>query len=119
MKNLKVGFHLFNPSQTKLHDYQNEIIPVIMNLGISYKFSDKVSANLELEKDVEMPFSAKVGIEYYPIEHLYIRAGIMSMPTMPTIGFGVVKGRFNLDFSSAFHPTLGITPSLGMTYSFK
>ena len=90
-----------------------------MNLGISYQFSDKVRTNVEVEKDMEMPFSVKVGIEYYPVEYLYIRAGIITNPTMPTLGFGIVKGRFNLDFSSAFHSALGVTPSLGMTYSFK
>ncbi len=118
-KNLQVGFHLFNPSQTKLNDYQNEIIPVVMNLGISYKFSDKVRANFEVEKDIEMPYSVKAGVEYFPVEYLYIRAGIITNPTMPTIGFGIVKGRFNFDFSSAFHPALGITPAIGMTYSFR
>ena len=118
-KNLQIGFHLFNPSQTKLNEYQQEIIPVIMNLGISYQFSDKLRTNLELEKDIEFPFSVKAGIEYLPTEHFYLRAGISTNPGVPSIGFGVVKKQFNLDFSASLHPALGITPSLGMTYSFK
>lgn len=118
-KKLQIGFHLFNPTQTKLNEYQNEIIPVIMNLGLSYKFSDKVRTNIEVEKDIEMPYSFKAGVEYYPVEYLYVRAGIITNPAMPTIGFGIKKAKFNLDFSSAFHPALGITPSLGMRYSFK
>ena len=117
-KNLEIGFHLFNPNSVKLNDYQNEIIPVILNLGISYKFSDKLRTNVEIEKDIEHPYSFKVGFEYLPMDYLYIRAGITTNPTMPTIGFGVIKKQFKIDFSTAFHPSLGITPALGMTYSF-
>lgn len=118
-KKIQLGFHLFNPSQTKLNDYQNEIIPVVMNLGMSYQFSDKLRTNLELEKDIEQPYSIKMGLEYTPSEVLYVRAGITTNPTMPTIGFGFNKNNFKIDFSSSFHPALGITPALGMTYQFK
>lgn len=117
-KNLEIGFHLFNPTAVKLNDYQNEVIPVIINLGVSYKFSDKLRTNVELEKDIEHPASFKVGLEYLPLEFLYIRAGFTTNPTMPTIGFGVIKKQLKIDFSTAFHPNLGITPALGMTYSF-
>lgn len=116
-KNIQIGFHLFNPTQTKLNDYQNEEIPVIMNLGLAYKFSDKVTGNIEVEKDIDLPFSVKVGLEYFPLENLFLRAGIVTSPSMPTIGFGVAKGNFKLDFSSSFHPSLGITPSLGLRYT--
>lgn len=116
-KNIQIGFHLFNPSQTKLNDYQSEEIPVVMNLGMTYKFSEKVKANIEVEKDIDLPFSLKIGLEYFPLENLFIRAGIVTNPSMPTIGFGIVKGNFKLDFSSAFHPSLGITPSLGLRYT--
>ncbi len=116
-KQIQIGFHLFNPSQTNLNEYQNEEIPVIMNLGLAYKFSDKVTGNLEVEKDIDLPFSVKVGLEYFPGENLFLRAGIVTNPSMPTIGFGVAKGNFKLDFSSSFHPSLGITPSLGLRYT--
>lgn len=115
-KNIQIGFHLFNPTQSKLNEYQNEEIPVIMNLGMAYKFSDKVTGNVEVEKDIDLPFSLKVGLEYFPMETLFVRAGILTNPSMPTIGFGIAKGNFKLDFSSAFHPVLGITPSLGLRY---
>ncbi|MEN8928931.1 MAG: hypothetical protein ABF242_04780 [Flavobacteriales bacterium] len=118
IKNLEIGFHLFNPNAVKLNDYQNETIPVVVNLGVSYKFSEKLRTNVELEKDIDQTASFKVGLEYLPLEYLYIRAGFTTNPTMPTIGFGVVKKQFNIDFSAAFHPSLGITPALGMRYSF-
>lgn len=117
-KNLEIGFHLFNPTSVKLNDYQNEIIPVVINMGISYKFSDKLRTNIELEKDIDSPYSVKVGFEYLPLDFLYIRAGITTNPNMPTIGFGIKKKQFNIDFSTGFHPNLGITPALGMTYKF-
>ena len=117
-KNLTIGFHLFNPAQAKLNEYQNEIIPVILNLGLAYKFSKKLTTNLEIEKDIEHPYSVKIGFEYLPTDFLFVRVGISTNPTMPSIGFGVNTQNFQLDFSSTFHPSLGITPALGMTYTF-
>ena len=118
-KNLKLGFHLFNPLNVTLNDYQQEIIPVIFNLGINYKFSEKINTNIEIEKDIDFKPNIKIGIEYKPVKNMFIRTGIETNPMIPSIGFGIIYKQFNLDISSSFHPILGITPTLGITYKVK
>lgn len=118
MKDLKVGFHLFNPLQTSLNDYQQEIIPTVLKVGLRYDFSDKVYTNLEFEKDIDMQPIVRAGIEYHPIKALYIRTGISSNPSLPSIGFGVDLKNLRFDFSSTFHPVLGASPAFGLVYSF-
>lgn len=116
---IKLGVHIFNPTQSKLNEFQNEITPVVFSFGGSYHFSDKVFVNAEVEKDIDLKPVFKTGVEYHPIDALYMRAGISTNPSMPSIGFGVDLKQFRFDFSSSFHPVLGATPAFALVYSFK
>ena len=57
-KNLSVGAHIFNPTRTRLLEYEIqqvtlvEHIPTIMRFGLNYTFSEKVFVTLETEKDI-------------------------------------------------------------------
>lgn len=115
---MKIGFHLFNPLQTKLNEYESEIIPTIFKLGLRYDFSDKVFANLEYEKDIDLNPIIRAGIEYHPIKALYLRTGISSNPSLPSIGFGVDLKNLRFDFASTFHPVLGASPAFALIFSF-
>ncbi len=117
--NLHIGFHLFNPTMTKVADYDNERIPTIMRGGFSYTFSDQVIFVFETEKDISLDAVYKAGIEYHIIEPIYLRAGIGTNPTANSFGFGLVLGNFHLDLSSSYHHVLGYSPQLGMIYEFK
>lgn len=114
---LTMGVHVYNPTRVKLADYNNERIPTIMKLGLDYKFSEKVFLALETEKDMNYGAIAKVGLEYIPIDILYLRGGISTHPTMSSFGFGVKLKDFKLDLSSSFHQTLGLTPSISLIYT--
>lgn len=116
---IKLGAHIFNPSQVELNDYQNEVIPVVFSFGGSYIFSDKIAMNIEVEKDIDFNPVLKAGMEYRPMDMLYLRAGISTNPSLPSIGFGVDLEQFRFDFSSSFHPVLGATPAFALVYSFK
>lgn len=114
---LTMGVHVYNPTRVKLADYNNERIPTIMKLGLDYKFSEKVFLAVETEKDMGYGAIAKVGLEYNPIDILYLRGGISTHPTMSSFGFGVKLKDFKLDLSSSFHQTLGLTPSISLIYT--
>lgn len=115
-KELSIGAHVYNPNRTKLADYNNERVPTIMKLGLDYKFTDKVFLGVEAEKDINFDPVVKVGIEYHAIDILYLRGGISTNPTMSSFGFGLKFKDFKLDFSSSFHQTLGLTPSVSLIY---
>lgn len=117
-KELSVGLHIFNPSQSKLNNYNREKIPTVFRLGLSNKFSDKVIANIEIEKDIDHKPVFKAGFEYQPIDILYIRAGIASNPSLPAIGIGVNIKEFRFDFGTTFHGTLGASPAFSLNYNF-
>jgi hypothetical protein len=118
-KELSLGVHVYNPTRTKLADYDNERLPTIMKLGLDYRFSDKVMLGVSTEKDVDFDAVVNAGIEYHIIEMLYLRAGISTNPTQYAFGFGIQLKDFKVDLSSSFHQTLGITPAISIIYSRK
>lgn len=116
LKGLTIGAHVFNPTRTKLADYNNERIPTIMRLGADYCFSDKVTLAFETEKDIAQKAIFKAGIEYKAVKQFYLRMGITSNPALSSFGFGLNLKNFKLDFSANYHQTLGFSPQLGLTY---
>lgn len=115
---ITIGAHLFNPSRTKIADYQDERIPTNLRFGLGYTLSKKVVINLETEKDIDHPISFKAGVDYHVVQMFYLRVGVSTQPTLTSFGFGLEFEQFNLDFSTNVHPALGITPQFSMQYNF-
>jgi len=119
IKNLAIGAHVYNPTRSKIADYDDEKVPTIMRLGLSYNFSQKVILAIETEKDLKNDAIFKAGLEYTIVENLYFRAGIASNPLKNTFGLGYAYKRFKIDFAFSTHRVLGMTPHLSLIYSFK
>ena len=117
--NLHIGFHLFNPTKSKVAEYDNERIPTIMRGGFSYTFSDQVIFVFETEKDINLDAVYKAGLEYRVIDPLYLRIGIGTRPVSNSFGFGIELGNLKLDLSSSYHHILGYSPQFSMIYEFK
>jgi len=125
LDNLNMGVHIFNPTRTKMLDYniqdeeRTEYIPTIMRFGLSYSFSDKVLITAETEKDVYFRQIFKAGVEYRPMEILYLRGGIASDPIYNTFGFGLNLKNFILDFAASKHQVLAYTTQISIAYVFN
>ncbi len=118
MKGLTIGAHIFNPTKTKLADYNNERVPTIIRLGANYRFSDKVLVAVETEKDLSLQPIFKAGIEYKAVREFYLRAGIGSNPTLSSFGFGLNFKSVKIDISGSYHQVLGFYPQFGLMYTF-
>lgn len=119
LKGLTIGAHVFNPTRSKIADYNDERLPTIIRFGGDYSFSDKVTVAVETEKDMAQKAIFKAGIEYKPVKELYLRVGVGTNPTLTSFGFGINLKNFKIDVSGNYHQTLGISPQLGLTYIFK
>ena len=116
---LELGLHLFNPTQAKLNDFNDERIPTIMRLGMAYTFSNKVFITLEAEKDIDFLPNFKAGIEYKANDRIYLRGGIGASPTAATFGVGVYHKGLKFDLASSYHQVLGFIPEVSLTYVFE
>ncbi len=114
-----LGAHIFNPTRAKLADYDEEKIPTLLNIGLAYEFSDKVTLSAEGEKNVYETSAFKAGVEYHIVKILYLRAGVGTNPTKTSFGFGLEFDSFKFDIAAAYHQQLGYTPNISLTYVMK
>ncbi|MBI3135750.1 MAG: hypothetical protein HYZ14_13825 [Bacteroidetes bacterium] len=117
-RNLKIGMRVQNLSRTKLADFNDERLPTYFGLGFLYQISRKTSWSVEVEKDLIHPVTIKSGLEIQAHDILAVRIGANSYPFMTSFGFGLKLKKFNFDAAAQWHTTLGLSPSLGLHYSF-
>lgn len=116
IKNLYIGAHIFNPIQVKLASYNDERLPLIFKIGLSYNFSDKAVLAAEVEKDNNFKPVFKTGLEYHVAKPVYIRIGIATTPFVYSFGAGFEFYHIKLDISALRHPVLGFTPQASLVY---
>lgn len=113
--NFYVGSHVFSPIPVEITD--GEDLPTILSLGFSYQISPKLTAAMEVEKDIDFDPSFKAGIDYKISQPISLRLGICTNPTLITLGFGInLKNGLLFDLGSAYHSTLGLSPGVGISY---
>lgn len=118
VRNLWIGTHIYNPTQTKLTNSPKENLPSVFNLGAGYFFSEKFSMQASAEKNSNKKTSFSGGIEYHPMKQLWFRTGITTQPYTYNFGFGFLVKDFQFDFATGVHPQLGLTPNLSLVYHF-
>jgi hypothetical protein len=118
-KELQLGFKVFNPSQTKLSEYDDERIPTVMTIGGGYTFNEKVSLLSEVVKDIDLPAIIRAGVEYRVVPTIYLRGGVSTEPTLSSFGAGLILGQLDLDFAASYHHTLGYSTQISLSYRFS
>jgi hypothetical protein len=118
VKGLTIGAHVFNPTRSKISEYDDERLPTIIRLGADYNFSEKVTLAVEAQKDIKYKAEFKAGLEYKAVKEFYLRIGVSTNPTLSSFGFGINLKNFKIDISANYHQTLGISPQLGLSYTF-
>ena len=114
-ENLTVGAHLFNVTQSKQKVKLDEPIPTIMRFGIGYSIQEKAVVSVETEKDLRMDAVFKAGLEYSPINDLYLRCGV-SNGNIYQYAFGIGYGwkYFTIDISFSHHKFFGYSPHISL-----
>lgn len=118
IEKLFIGVHIYNPIRTQLAEYNNERVPTRMRLGLGYYFSDQVMVNIETEKSIEQKARFKTGIEYQPIEKLYLRTGFNTNPIQFSFGAGYTLKKITVDMAVLTHQNLPITSCVSVKYTF-
>ncbi len=116
-KNLKIGFHAFNPMPYATNNFQKEL-PSIYTLGIGWQATKNVLLATEADENLNFQTNLKCGIEYKAVEQFILRCGVQSNPQAFSAGFGYHSKNFYFDFSNVFHPILGSSPKVSLTYIF-
>ena len=119
---LFLGMHIFNINQAKVSDLQDERIPTMMRIGITYRPTSRVILNIETEKDTEYPASFKAGLEYNVVNwnenNVFVRTGITTDEFLAHFGVGYYKASFGLDYSFTTLPQVGYSHHVSLVYRF-
>ncbi len=116
---LTFGVHIYNPTLSQVADYNNERIPTIVKVGLNYKFNDKFLMAVETEKDIDFKPRYKVGMEYYIIDNVALRTGIITNPFENSFGIGYIKKRISASIAFTTNKILGLTPHVSFQYKFN
>ena len=116
---LTLGAHVFNIPNSTLNGTTAEKIPMTISLGLNYKFSKKVFAVVDLEKNIDLDPNLKVGIEYHPIDALYFRGGLNTFDFHFNGGLGVKVKGFNFDLGFSHQTYLGFVSQVSLSYTLS
>ena len=112
---LSFGASLYNLSQTRLANYQDERVPTVLKAGLAYRPSSQVTLLVETEKDVERDANFKAGLEYRPVPLLAARLGLATLTEQASAGLGLLAGSFQLDYAASFQQALGFSQHLSIS----
>ncbi len=118
VKNLNIGFHVFNPSSSFKNIETEERLPLIARLGAMYKVGDEIGITAEVKKSEGIEERYAVGLEYRIIEKIVLRTGVGLQPLNNTFGLGLDLGAFTADLSYEYAQVLGSNGNLSLQYAF-
>ncbi len=110
------GANVFNLNQAKL---QEELLPVVMKAGLSYRPGKKLMLNGEVEKDLLYKATVKAGIEYALLDQFRIRTGITTHPFVNYFGTGFRNKILQVDYAVAVHTQLGYSHTVSLSLFFN
>lgn len=114
---LRWGFYLHNVNRASFTSEQNQI-PFILNTGLSYMITNKLTIHLAMNKDIIQNTSILFGIEYNFVKYFSIRTGFSNEPSKYSAGVGVNYSFLRFDYAVFTHQELGITHQIGLIFSF-
>ena len=113
---LNFAASIFNLTQTKATDYQDETLPTIVKAGVSFAPNKKILLLTEVQKDLDQATLVKAGIEYEVKENFWLRTGFTTEVMVATGGVAFKWREFQLDYSVSHHPQLGWSQGIGIQY---
>jgi len=116
---LTLGVYLYNVTQARLTDYQDERVPTVLRAGLAYRPGKQVLLLAEAEKDVERDAGFKAGVEYLPVPAVAVRLGYASLSQQATGGVGLRAGDFQFDYAAGWHSALGLSQYFSLAWQWS
>jgi hypothetical protein len=117
-ENLSLGALLRDPFNLGIDVEELDRIPPLMRTGLSYRFSEELRANVELEKVIDQQVRLRSGFDYQHSNGFSFRAGVLTNPFEYSLGAGYKRSLVRFDLAYIYHPLLGFSPQVGMNLQF-
>ncbi|MCH7396704.1 hypothetical protein MM236_01840 [Belliella sp. DSM 107340] len=113
------GAHIYNLTNSKISKNSFDRIPTVVSSGISYRPSEKLTVNIEAEKDILLDPLIKLGLEYNLKDRLWMRSGFNTNPSNIFFGLGFRPRNFIIDYAMTQNQYLGNTHHFSFGYLFQ
>ena len=115
-ENLVAGLQLRHLAGTTFSYLKGEKQPRTAAAGIGYTLSDEFFISTTIEKERGQPLSVKVALQYQLLQKLQVTGGIHTGTSNLYFGAGFQLLQMQLHAVASFHPQLGISPGLMLTF---
>ena len=109
-----LGANFSNLNRAKLSRNNEQRLPTLVQMGISYLPNEADRLIAEIEKDILLKPVFKAGIEYKLQDWIFLRTGISSNPARISFGLGLKKDQFGFDYTYGQNTALGRTHHLSL-----
>jgi len=89
-----------------------------VEVGANWQVMNSLLITGGVLRNREKSFEAGIGMEYQPFTDFRLRAGLRSAPFRPSLGIGYRFSNITADVVMIYHPVLGFSTGLGLSYSF-
>ncbi len=115
-----IGAHIQNVNQPVLSESSQERLSTSLTLGVGYSPTEKVWLTSEIQKQLEVAPTYKMGMEYRPEKKFAARTGINLYPNKLFLGIGFISTRLNIDYAYEYSMTgIGSSHQASLAYSLK
>lgn len=116
---LTAGIHAKNFTGGDFGKYNGEKINAIYTAGFGYDVSDQFFLATSIKKEEGFPVNIITGFEYRFHPAFNVKGGVETATSIIYAGAGIQLMLLRLNLICSYHPTLGITPGLGLSINFK
>lgn len=107
-----------NATSSVFQDNIPQYIAQEFAFGFSYLVSEQLQVSSDIYYDIHEAFNFRGGLAYWFDPRLAIRGGAASHPMQYFGGIGLLVKKIQVDMASSFHPKLGTSPQLAVSYGF-
>jgi hypothetical protein len=90
----------------------------LIQAGFKWQVMNRVFISATIVGAEERTIGGSLGIEYQAFDDFSIRAGVKGSPMLPSFGCGYRFSCFTVDAAAVYHPILGISTGVGLSFSF-
>ena len=118
---LLIGMLIMNLPSVSIGDKEIEIEDFnyyLIQISFQWEIINSLLITGSVGTENENLVVGNFGLEYTAFDSFFIRAGIQTAPLLPSLGIGYNFSCFTIDVASIYHPILGMSTSLGLSFSF-
>jgi hypothetical protein len=119
--NLLINLLIINfPSASFGYEYieKMEFMHYLIQAGFQWEVINSMFISAALSTGEAYTVGGSLGVEYVAFDDFSIRAGVKGAPMLPSFGFGYRFSDFSVDVAAVYHPVLGISTGVGISFSF-